>query len=433
MTDRRSFLLGSAGAATGLALGAGGCSTAEVVSRTKAYDVVVAGGGPAGVSAACAAARSGARVMLLELQGALGGIWTSGLLGCVLDFGRSRTAKEIIVRLDALGARHAKEDADFPYEPEYMKYVLEGMCAASGVEFQLHTMVTGAEVSGRMIRTVETHSKSGLERWQAKVFVDATGDGDLAALAGCGFDLGSRDGFDQPASLDAILAVRDAAALAPYTLYSGRDWASATGAFRDELLRAGIKPSYGMPTLYRVHDHLLVMMANHEYHVRLDDAAAVTAATVRARRENIEMVAALARLGGPWSGVRVVATAEQLGHRTARRIHGRYTVNREDVIAGRYFEDGVADCRFPVDIHAEDVDAAAVSNVSVKAKPFQIPLRALMAKDVDNLFLSGRCISGDYVSHAAYRVTGPAVATGEAAGRAAARRALGGQACSDAC
>jgi len=144
---------------------------------------------------------------------------------------------------------------------------------------------------------------------------------------------------------------------------------------------------------------------------------------VRARRENIEMVAALSRLGGPWEGIRVVATAEQLGHRTARRIHGRYTVTRDDVVAGRSFDDSVALVRYPVDIHAVDASQEPVTDEGVRSRPFHIPLRALQAKDVDNLYMAGRCLSGDYIAHAAYRVTGPAVATGEAVGHAAAEMA----------
>lgn len=387
-------------------------------------DVIVAGGGPAGIAAACAAARAGARVLMFEMQGSLGGVWTSGLLGFVLDFGRSDTAREIISRLERIDARHGKRDGDFPYEPEYMKHVLESMCMEAGVRFQFHTLVTGVRKSadGRRIEAVETTSKAGRQWWRARCFVDTTGDGDLAALAGCGFDTGDGTGACQPASLDAILVVKDADLLKDRVLYADAGWECGTELFAADLARAGIRPSYGRPTLYRIHRHLLVMMANHEFNVPVDDPAAITEATVRARRENIELVRALSKLGGPWDGVRVVATAEQLGHRTARRIHGRYNVTREDVTTGRHFADGVALVTFPVDIHATDKMQTAVSNGGVKSQPFQIPLRALQARDVDNLYMAGRCLSGDYIAHAAYRTTGTAVATGEAVGKAAAAK-----------
>ena len=123
-----------------------------------------------------------------------------------------------------------------------------------------------------------------------------------------------------------------------------------------------------------------------------------------------------------------MATAEQLGHRGARRVHGRYTITVADVEKGATFPDAVTTSNFCVDIHATTADRnkkAAYSSMGVKARPFQIPMRACIAKDADNLYLAGRCISGDFISMASYRVTGSAVAMGEAVGKAAALRALG--------
>ena len=138
---------------------------------------------------------------------------------------------------------------------------------------------------------------------------------------------------------------------------------------------------------------------------------------MRARRENVGIVAALARLGGVWSGLRVAATAEQLGHRTARRIHGRYTLTRADVVAGARFDDAAGESRFPVDVHAMTKKDDAVSAMGVAAKSFQIPIRAMRSRDLDNLYMAGRCISGDPIALASYRVTGPAFQMGESLGR----------------
>ena len=135
--------------------------------------------------------------------------------------------------------------------------------------------------------------------------------------------------------------------------------------------------------------------------------------------------AVAAARGGPWKGFRVIATAEQIGHRDARRIHGRYTVTKEDIERGATFPDAVTTSRFGIDIHGIDKkmnDAKAAGNSGgVAFRPFQIPLRSCIAKDADNLFMAGRCISGDFYAQASYRVTGSAVALGEAVGKAAAR------------
>ena len=417
-------------------------------------DVIVCGGGPAGIACAVNAARAGKRVRLLELQGSLGGVWTSGLLTYIFDFDKSGTDREIIRRLDAYGARTVDRpdregmkhyphglDKDWVYEPEYMKRVCEDMCREAGVRVTLQTPVVAAyrDPSGRNIDVAVTESKSGRTAWRAKIFVDCTGDGDLAARAGCGFDLGwTPDGFGQPATLNALVVVRNGDALAPYTSNAPAMWIrgeyegkptcnhiAASHRLRDLLRAQGLDPSYGDPTLFRCNRNLFCFMATHAYRVRPDDAQALSDATLEARREIFRLADALAKLDGPWEGFRVVATAEQIGNRDARRIHGRYTVTREDVAVGRRFPDAVTESRFGIDIHGLDRKSnnvrAAGQDFGAKFRPFQIPLRACRAKDADNLYMAGRCISGDFIAQASYRVTGSSVAQGEAVGRAVAR------------
>ena len=336
--SRRSFLGGAVSVGC-FASVAGSSSTVgqdvvlEPVRRTVVsgtFDVIVAGGGPAGTAAAVAAARAGAKTMLIESHGCLGGIWTSGLVGCMLDFDKGGLTGEIIARLDVLKARKREKRNNFHYEPEYMKLVCEDLCREAGVAVRLMTHVVAVESdpSGRSITAIITESKSGREAWRAKTFVDCTGDGDLAARAGCGFDLGiTPDGFGQPASLDALILFDDAEPLRKFFMHGGMP--SPREALAAEMKRAGIEPSYGIPTLYCVHPHMGVLMSNHEYKVRPDDAARISEATLNARREIIGQIEALAKLGGPWKNVRVAATAEQIGIRSARRIHGRYMVTRE--------------------------------------------------------------------------------------------------------
>jgi len=167
----------------------------------------------------------------------------------------------------------------------------------------------------------------------------------------------------------------------------------------------------------------VMLMLTHEYDIKPWDAAAITEATVRSRAEVFRVMRALRRLGGVWEGLQIAATAEQIGVREGRRIHGRYTVNRQDLIEGTQQTDAVARVTYPVDIHAlnrEKNDVEPLSHGEIETKAYDIPLRALIAKDVDGLMMAGRCISGDFIAHASYRVTGNAVAMGEAAGAVAA-------------
>lgn len=163
-------------------------------------------------------------------------------------------------------------------------------------------------------------------------------------------------------------------------------------------------------------------MMNHEYSILPFDAAQVAEATMRARGEIHRIVRGLRKLGGAWDGLQLVATPEQIGVRDGRRIRGRYIVGRDDLVAGARHADAVVRPTFGVDIHAYDRAHAGggYTNAGVKMKPYDIPLRALIARDVDGLMMAGRCISGDYIAHASYRVTGNAVAMGEGVGAAAA-------------
>lgn len=426
---RRGFLVGT----TALPL----VGTAKPV---RDYDVIVAGGGPAGIAAAVSSADAGARTLLVEAKGALGGVWTSGLLSCIIEFGKTAVDREILCELKKHGSYAPRRpvtptswDTNFLYEPEYMKVSLDAICERHKVDVRLLTSVVGAVTSGRRLTAVETESKAGRESFGAAAFVDATGDGDLAARAGCGFDVGDgKGGPDQPATLMALVIVDDGDALKPFTVNEAANYdangevpESPKGRLLNECRRVGIEPTYSAPTLFRLRRNLFALMADQQYAIRVDDAAGISRATVAARKNLARLVSALADKGGEnWRGLRIVATADQICHRGGRRIHGRYTVTAADVAMGRRFPDAVTTCSFPIDIHATsfaaNLIAAAGNPQNLGFRPFQIPLRSCRAADLDNLFMGGRCISGDFVSQASYRVTGTAVATGAAAGRAAA-------------
>lgn len=397
-------------------------------------DVIVCGAGPAGVTAAITAARAGAKVRLFEWRGCLGGIWTAGLLGYFLDFDKPGFAKELRQQLDRRNARaNTKSYSAFCYDPEVLKLLLEELCVEAGVKFQFHTKVSAAHREGRRLTTVITESKSGRQAWRAPVFIDATGDGDLGALAGCSFEIGeAADCPCQPMSLNALLMVKDVEALREFVRF-GTPLAGENSKgdkkkrIKDAIVKTGHFPSYANSTLWHVSGNLIFAMLNHEYGIKPWDAAEITAATVRARAEMNKMVTGLNSLGGPWEGIQLVATAEQIGVRDGRRLAGRFTVTKEDLKGARY-DDAVVRATFGVDVHATSAqlnkDAAHRADLNIKVAPYDIPLRAMIARDVDGLMMAGRCISGDFISHSSYRVTGNAVGMGEGTGAIAALAAL---------
>lgn len=400
-------------------------------------DVIVCGAGPAGVTAAITAARAGAKVRLFEWRGCLGGIWTAGLLGYFLDFNKPGFAKELRDKLDARGARaNSTSTSRFCYDPEALKLLLEELCVEAGVKFQYHTKVCAAFREGRRLTTIVTESKSGRQAWKAPVFIDTTGDGDLGFQAGCSFEIGEAAECPcQPLSLNALLVVKDVEQLREFVRFGQPNPGENTDGekkkrIKDAIVKSGHFPSYAGATLWHVSGNLVFAMMNQEFGIKPWDAAEITAATVRARAEMNLMVNGLRSLGGPWEGIQIVATAEQIGVRDGRRIVGRYLVNKEDLIKGARYDDAVVRATFGVDIHATTADhnqKAATHATGIKVKPYDIPLRALIAKEVDGLMMAGRCISGDFIAHASYRVTGNSVGMGEGAGVIAALAATSGR------
>lgn len=380
------------------------------------FDVIVCGAGPAGICAALAAAREGCRTLLVEAQGCLGGVWTSGLLSLILDAGgKGGIIKEIQERL----AQRNAISRDWLYDAEEMKYLLEEMVEEAGVEWLLHTRVSAALVEDGAIKSIIIENKTGRSAYAAKVFVDATGEGDLACLAGCGFEYGDPESqVGQPMTLMAIVngvpaeAETDSGGMATFL---------PKEVFRSILLNAGHQPSYSQPSLFRLPGGLFCLMIHHGYEYCGLDAGDVTQATHEGRAEVMRATGKLRENVPGWESLRVVVTANHVGVREGRRIRGLYQLTRNDIEEGRRFADAVCHVSFPVDVHSlKKADGGGYGNTGIMSQPYDIPYRALVAADIHGLLLAGRCISGDFHAHASYRVTGNACVTGEAAGRSAA-------------
>ncbi len=391
--------------------------------------VIVCGGGPAGIAAALAAARAGADVRLIELAGCLGGVWTAGLLTKILDTGgKSGIMAELLKLFAERGSDVARSTQGTVYDPEIAKLVLEELLVEAGVKIMLHTNVVGAVTNKQnQLTAILTESKSGRQAWVADRFIDCTGDGDLAAQAGCRFDVGvGSDCTCQPMSMLALLTGVEPTAIREYLRETG---SSAKGRLLTLMEDSGINPSYRAPTLRHLHSGIYSIMTNHEYGVSAFDSEAISQATIRARREVHDIVSGLRKLGGPWKDIVVVATAEQIGIREGRRIRGRYQITAADLAKGLRHQDAVCRATFPIDVHAlstsgdQEVDHSFAKG---GLKPYDIPYPSLVAADVDGLLMAGRCISGDFIAHASYRVTGNAVPMGEAAGLAAAKSIAAG-------
>lgn len=388
------------------------------VRKGGQYDVIVAGSGPGGVVAAITLGRKGLKVLLVEAGGCLGGCWTQVMMGITLDAGnKGGIPKEIASDLMRENKAQWVDDDSYTYDIEAMKYVLDDLVIASGVQVLLYSRVHDVVVESGGIVSVLVDGPESFVCSSAYV-VDGTGNGTVAELAGCTYEQGyTEKSVMQPASLQALVTG------VPSSLWKSDIHNHARKKQFQKLLRqAGIEPSYPNPLLFSlVEDGAThAFQINHEYGVGVDDARTMSEATIHARKEIYEAVRALKGLEG-WESLNLVATAPSLGIRDGRRIQGLYRVTSQDGIAGRTFEDGVVPCSFCFDIHALDKHIASntgSTKLETKLKPYELPFRTMVSADISNLFLVGRCISGDFEIHSSYRVMGDAASTGEAVGLA---------------
>ncbi len=405
------------------------------VSLHDGYDVIVAGGGPSGCAAAVAAARDGARTLLLEGAGALGGMGTSGLVPAWCPFSDKhkiiyRGLAERVFTASKAATPHVDPQAlDWvPIDPESLKRIYDDLVTRAGVEVLFHTSVCGVEAAGGRVDTVLAANKGGLSAFRGKVFVDATGDGDLCAWAGAPFEKGDEKGELQPVTHCFLLSNVDE-----------YGYARAGWHVQEDTRRMADQKKY--PLLTDVHickalqgPGTVGFNAGHQWEVDNTDPASTSRALVEGRRIADEFRRALAEYWpAAFGNAHLAATGALLGVRETRRILGDYLLTIDDFLARRTFPDEIARNSYPVDIHTarnEIADALDYKIVAMgrfehygKGESHGIPYRCLTPKGLSNVLVTGRCISTDRNVQASTRVMPVCLVTGEAAGAAAAQAA----------
>lgn len=408
-------------------------------------EVVIVGGGPAGLSAAIAAARAGAKTLLVERFGSLGGNATVGLVGPFMTnyVGDEPSVEGIYLELveravemgGALHPRHIytgpysnygpiTHDHVTPFDPEIVKMVAFKMVEEAGVQLLLHSLAVKALKSRpETIDAVVVANKSGLQAVRGKVYVDGTGDGDLAALAGAEYVFGRGDGKAQPMSLFFVMAGVDTDRVIEYVeadLPNRRALKNLIREHPDEWIQT--RDSMGMYLEPRKGEFRI----NCTRILGVDGTSSMdlTKAEMEGRKQ-IETIIRFVRKYAPgFEHAYVASSGATVGVRESRHVLGEYVLTGEDATEGRKFPDAIARCSYGVDIHNPTGPTTQMLPIRGDGV-YDIPYRCLVPKGLDNVLLSGRCISGDHVAHASYRVMPFCFATGQAAGMAAALSAKG--------
>jgi FAD-dependent oxidoreductase family protein len=398
-----------------------------------AYGVVVVGSGSAGATAAVAAARTGARTLLVERMGFLGGISTAVLDTFYAFYTPGRTPRrvvggiawEVVGRLVAEGAAFERPNTygagtGITYDPEVLKRTWETLVLEAGAEVLLHTWVTGAELdaSGR-VRALRLFNKGGPGRVEVGVVVDASGDADVAAWAGVPFDAPAADGRVQSLSTVFRLAGVDvdrAEAFGRDAMWACMREASRSGAYRLPRLEGSWhrtpQPGVVMALMTRVPG------------VDATDPVQLTRAEIEGRRQAWEYARFLREQVPGFERAVVVTTSPAIGVRESRRVHGRYRLTAEDVLAGRRFDDEIALCGAPIEDHHAGADTRW--RYVPEGGVYGIPYRCLLPQGAEGLLVAGRCFSATHDAHASARSMGTCMTMGQAAGTAAALAAGAG-------
>jgi hypothetical protein len=422
-----------------------------VTTPGQAYDVLVIGGGNAGCAAALGAARNGARTLLVERYGFLGGTATASMVGPWMTFhsGTERIvggiAEEIVERLVARGASpgHVHDASDYvptitPFDPEAHKALLFEMMREAGVALLLHAYFLEAlldvhgDVIGARVATV-----AGPRDLRAEVTIDASADAYVAASAGVEVQQGDERGRVQPASLMFRLSHVDLAETAAYVRAhpdqvrtslppeerSAESMTAVAGLY--ELWeRARTRGAVHVPrelVSFFITPYPDEVTVNMSRVVDIDplDPDDLTRAEVEARAQVTELVAFFREYVPGFARARLAATATQIGIRESRRIVGTYTLTREDVLQARTFDDAVARSAYPIDIHNPSGSGTTTQRLPAGAS-YEIPYRCLVPRSVDGLLVAGRCISTTHEALASTRLTPTVMTLGQAAGTAAA-------------
>lgn len=380
--------------------------------------VLVAGGGPAGLAAAVAAARRGAEALLIERYGFLGGMATAGLVNPFMPWHVGDQPlvagifQETLDRMKAIGG-YGSERQPTAFDPETLKLVADELCRDAGVEVRLHTLISGAGRDGDRVSGLRTASKSGPEQWVAELYIDCTGDADIAFWVGVPCEHGrEEDQLAQPMTLNFRMAGVDMREVPPREEINRR-FEQAKMADRLHQPRENVLFFHTLqPDVVHFNTTRVVGLSGA-------DARDLTAGEVEARRQAHELAGWLRESVPGFERAYLQQCAAQIGVRETRRIRGDYVLTGDDVVQARKFPDGIARSNYPIDIH-NPAGAGTVIRELPAGDWYEIPYRCLLPVGVENLLVAGRSVSATHEGQSSLRVMPQCFAMGEAAGTAAA-------------
>ncbi len=398
----------------------------------KHYEVIVVGGGPAGVAATVAAARLGNKVLIVEATNALGGAMNNMQVEPFMEYYtpvRNRKNHVVLARgiFEEITKRHCAmvkelegENAPhstlpvYEFSDEYMKILLPRMVKEAGADILYHAKLIGAVCENNTVKSITVAVKSGTMTLTADMFIDCTGDAELAYHAGFPTRLG-RDGdhLCQPMTLCFRVGDVDIP-----TFFSNLGLVQKL--YREAKARGEINnPREDVLVFETLSPNVIHLNTTRVVKRNPTDPEDVTAAEMEAREQVFQMFRFLRKYAPGCEKAVLLTSAAHIGVRESRMIDGEYLLTKDDLLACRKFEDGIAACNYDIDIH--NPEGTGTTHYFFKDYTYYtIPYRCLVPKNSCNLLVAGRCISSDHDAQASYRVMPYVTVLGEAAGVGAA-------------
>ncbi|MGC8568102.1 MAG: FAD-dependent oxidoreductase [Candidatus Micrarchaeia archaeon] len=407
------------------------------------YDLVVAGGGPAGLGAAFVAAKIGLKTAIVERHPSLGGNWTNGyvlsILGIYTYSGKTKIvggiADEVISKLQSFSGTKGKVGNFVPFRPDEMKLALEEMAEELGIDIFYGSILSSAYVNNKTIEYVEAKTKYSTYKIYAKMFVDATGDADLCELCNLRTMEGRENtGTHQEATIPFRIANVNQEKVIGYSKIHPDEIAvvldEESKLSRIRILPKLVEKAKSEHNLYLPHansEFLFNTSKDGEFvcnatHVNISDfknAEEISKATKDAREQIVSSLKFFASSIEGFENSYLIDSAPSIGLRETRRAIGEYVLSKNDVINNARFEDAIVRCGHPIEVHDPDKGVYYIMLSNGNDSWYEIPYRAIVVKNIDNLFAVGRCLSAEFEAQASARVTGTAMGMGQAAAIAA--------------
>lgn len=415
------------------------------------WDLIVAGGGMAGTSAAISAARNGLKVLLIEKNGFLGGCATASLVTPMMKNNDAKNnplnqglCKEILNRLAKYkhSATHPDGNPGW-FNPEELKFLLDDLCDEAGIDILFDTVIVGAEKEGSKIISVNCVNKAGYQKYHADFFIDATGDADLAAYAGVPFESDKHQSMSLRFTMENVNLYKFSQWLTdiePEMVLSSVEYIDfetvlLTTAHTNENIGWKLRPYMSLAVrdevlkpedieyfqIYTIPGQKNAISFNcpRIYSPRpLNpvDPWDISYAYKQGRQQIKRLEEFCKKYLIGFEEAYISQVAPNLGIRESRRITGKYQLTEFDIIEGKKFQNPAARCNYPFDIHGHKKDEKEISKIN-KNDYYEIPIESLIPQNISNLMVAGKCLSASFKAQSSARIIPNCIAMGESAGK----------------